>query len=148
MNSKIIDVLFTIMSGVTLGYWLPPSVLGITMELIGITAFIIGIALPVGFGLPLLNEDNWLYKLRFYLFGVGGILTLISTMLDLSSAGFVSFVRWMMVICWWTIISSTLMKYSDSLQPFQLSIIIFVLTGLGLGLGYLGSIYFTLTINF
>jgi hypothetical protein len=148
MNSKIIDVLFTIMSGVTLGYWLPPSVLGITMELIGITAFIIGMALPVGFGLPLLNEDNWLYKLRFCLFGLGGILTLISTMLDLSSAGFVSFVRWMMVICWWTIISSTLMKYSNSFQPFQLSIIIFVLTGLGLGLGYLGSIYFTLIINF
>ena len=147
MNSKILDVLFTIMSGIALGYWLPPSELGIITELIGITAFIIGIALPIGFGLPRPGEDN-LNKIRSGLFGIGGVLTLISTTLDLSSAGFVSFVRWLMVMCWWIIISSNLMKYSNSLQPFQLSIIIFMLTGLGLGLGYLGSIYFNLTINF
>jgi uncharacterized protein YhhL (DUF1145 family) len=148
MSSKILDVLFTIVSAVSLGYWLPHSESGIIMELIGITALVISISLPMGSGSPFPNEDSWLNKLRVILFGIGGILTLLSTTLGVNSADIVSFFRLLMVVCWWTIISSVLMRYSNSFNSFQLGIVIFVLTGIGLGIGYLGSIYFNLTINF
>lgn len=135
MNARMQNLLFVLICSVALGYWLAPSWFGI-IELIGIAALIGCIVIP------LQDQVNWLSQLRISLFWIGGGLVLLST-LAAHSVGFNSFIGWFMVVCLWTTLSiAALDELSGSFSRFQLGFSLYTVVSLGLGLGYLGSIYF------
>jgi len=134
MNFSIRGLLLIPICGVALGYWLAPSWFGL-VELIGIAILIGALVIPIQ------DRVTWLSQLRMSLFWIGSGLTLLS-ILAASSVGFNVFVGWLMFVCLWTTLSGASRELSGSFNRVLLGLLLYAAAGLGLGLGYLGSIYF------
>lgn len=134
MILKISVVLSTFLCSLALGTGLASSWFGI-IELVGIAALIGCIVLP------LQDEFNWLSRLKMSLFWLGIVTTLISIFAT-SYVQFDSFLGWLMVVCLWTSLSGFLNEWSNSFNRLQLTLVLYNLVTLGLGLGYWGSTYF------
>lgn len=131
----ITGLLPLIIIGVFLGYaGIATSWFGI-VESVGITALVICIALP------LQSTNTLLNRLRTLLFMGGFVLVLVSTNAA-SSMGFNSFAGWIIIVCFWTVLSIAKMNFSVALNEFQSRLLLLTSAFASLTLGYVVSIYF------
>ena len=62
-------------------------------------------------------------------------------------SGFKSIARYVVVLCLWITLSRGALDISSLLNKFQLGLLLYIATGISVGLGYLGSIFFNLDLD-
>ena len=135
MIAKILGLLLITICSLGVGYWLPHSWLGFT-EVLGIASFIGCIVLSFQ------NQVTWLKKLGISLFFIGGFLTLfpVNAAYQFRSD---SWGVWVVVVCLWTALGRVTYKQFSTLNKFLLAALLYTFVAIGIGLGYLGNIYFS-----
>ena len=138
-------ILSIVICGIGLGYWLAPSWFGI-VELFGVAAMIGGLVFTVKDLDNLEEQVTWQKNLRRNLFPIGFGLIFFST-LAAHYSGFKSIARYVVVLCLWITLSRGALDISSLLNKFQLGLLLYIATGISVGLGYLGSIFFNLDLD-
>lgn len=129
-------MLSIIACGVILGYGgIAPERLGV-YELIGITLLVCSISLPSIF------DVNWLNYLRTAMM-VGGFLLVMITTDMASSHGFNSFLGFITAFSFWTVTNLARTDFLSSFDEPKSGILLATTALVSLGIGYLGSFYFT-----
>lgn len=131
------NLLLNLALSIALGIWLTPSWFKY-VELIGVAALI---------GHTILSIQNHQDKNKFlinletnlFFIGCGLILCLMKAA---SSIGFNMIIGCLILMFFYPTLSATAEKFSDSLNRFQLGCLLYVVTEVSIGIGYLCSIYF------
>jgi hypothetical protein len=136
MNWGLQGLLLSLICALATGFILPSDWFGV-FELLGIAALIACIVLPIP------SEENLLLsQFRRVLFFGGAGLVLLSPFLK-ASATLNAWATWITSISLYTTLSGAFLGLSGTLNRVKLALVLYSVSSLGIGLGYLGRLYFT-----